>query len=49
MSSLGTVLNAFIAAAVGGIVLTELFKRTRERRDERPTVQPAAESSQQAS
>jgi hypothetical protein len=35
MSSLGTVLNAFIATAVGGICLTDLFKRTRERRSTR--------------
>ena len=31
MSSLGTVLNGFIAAAVGGICLTGVFKRGRER------------------
>jgi hypothetical protein len=30
--SMGMVLNAFIAAAVGGICLSGLFKRGRERR-----------------
>lgn len=32
MSSMGMVLNAFIAAAVGGICVSGLFKRGRERR-----------------
>jgi hypothetical protein len=37
MSSLGTVLNGFIAAAVGGFCLTGLFKRGRERRVAQPS------------
>ncbi len=32
MSSMGMVLNTFIAAAVGGICVSGLFKRGRERR-----------------
>jgi hypothetical protein len=32
MSSLGTVLNGFIAAAVSAFCVTGLFKRTKERR-----------------
>jgi len=32
MSSMGMVLNGFIAAAVGGICVSGLFKRGRERR-----------------
>ena len=32
MTSFGTVLNGFIAAAVGGLCVSGLFKRTRERR-----------------
>ena len=36
MSSMGMVLNAFIAAAVGGICVSGLFKRSRERRGAAP-------------
>jgi hypothetical protein len=32
MSSFGMVLNGFIAASVGGICVSGLFKRGRERR-----------------
>lgn len=40
MSSMGMVLNAFIAAAVGGICVSGLFKRGRERRVARVSAAP---------